>query len=216
VRTNRSALHTIRVLIPEDFALRLEPGNEFGSLISALTTEDLVTVLFALHTNPEANDWISSAIRVNIEVLQIIRDIPQAAQKALDEKAMQIIAADGQAGICTEWIRYERARVIALNKDFDSWIQAIVLELQLSSLALARMDIAREVTGFREQEAAGAMTGAARMELEEASLKACRSHRVVMVKLVLEIAARTGNGEFLARHRNELWDVVARQLLPAM
>jgi hypothetical protein len=95
----------------------------------------------------------------------------------------------------------------AMHDIWESWAEALELELKISQLALQRLKPAAQARYLVELEATRPLTSAEGMVMN-AFFEENRSWRGEIARLVLKVNEITGDRSFLQRHRYELWDIV--------
>ncbi|KIW30520.1 uncharacterized protein PV07_06259 [Cladophialophora immunda] len=180
---------------------------------SGQQTEKLVGALFQLLASPDANETIQFIIRTNIRVLRELQGVCHDQCKAVKTRALNVIHMDGKYNG-----EKNKARVQKFVEEFcgaaeeqKSWVHILGFEIGVSEIALKRLGIANEAAALVEKQKAQNISEE-EIENLEALFIEFQSWRGVLIRWVLQLNKMTGNCDFLRRHRNELWDIVDRDL----
>lgn len=141
--------------------------------------------LWALHTQANANDAITQIITINIMSINHVLARLAIRNRAIRQRAFELVHLSTLPTTPAAWLQAENANTVALMVEHEAWEEILGLELQMSREALQRMEMARE-GHFHVYEA----------------------RRLVLRGLVRRVNELSGNGDFLLRHGNELWDTV--------
>ena len=151
---------------------------------------NLVTLdLWNLHIKHNANDVITNIIHMNVETIKHIQTQMAKYHDEWKKRSCNIIHESTLPNADAAAIRAKVKESRAQFEDHEAWSEVLEVELELSEHALARMESAKE-----------------------GAYEAYREYRPIMVKLVEKLYEMTGSAAFVKRHRNELWDVIDRQL----
>ncbi|KIW72348.1 hypothetical protein PV04_00547 [Phialophora macrospora] len=165
---------------------------------------------WTLYTQRDANDVISHIIRTNIEVLRVVEVRLDDLYRDLKKRAIALIHLSTLPATDRGFLRGEVARTRTAMEGHERWVGVLASEVHLSKVALQRVDAAREVIGMRHCLARGELSPWEMHYLQEVPLAVYQAMRAEVVRAATEVYEMTGNADFLERHKNELWDVVAR------
>ncbi|KIX95918.1 uncharacterized protein Z520_08173 [Fonsecaea multimorphosa CBS 102226] len=176
-------------------------------------TEKLVGAFFHLLAKPDANETIRFIIRTNIRVLRELRRVCDDERRALARRGLIIIdmgrGASGERHKA-HLRRFLREVCVAIG-EHKRWINILSIEISLSEVALRRLGIAGKAAELVQKQKAKTISEEESETLETLFIE-FQSWRAVLIQWVLQLNEMTGNHEFLRRHRNELWDIVDRDL----
>ncbi|EXJ65074.1 hypothetical protein A1O7_01414 [Cladophialophora yegresii CBS 114405] len=174
--------------------------------------DEVTRRLWTLHTRRDANEVISHIIRVNIEVLHHVGAQLDKLYQALKRQAAALVHHSTQPSSDGVSLEGEVARLRTAMEEHERWVQVLRLEVQLSEVALLRMEAARRLISLADRRARGEITPFEMYQLEGSPFHTYQAARAEVVRLVRRVYEMTGNAAFLERHKNELWDVVAQQV----
>jgi hypothetical protein len=155
---------------------------------------------------------ISHIIRTNIEVLRRVGAQLDNRYQDLKKRAFALIHLSTLPSTDRGFLRGEVARTCTAMKEHERWVAVLASEVLLSQVALQRMDMAREVISMRDRFARGELGPWQMYYHEQTPLGAYHAMRAEVAKEAAKVYLMTGNADFIERHKNELWDVVAWQV----
>ncbi|KIW96665.1 uncharacterized protein Z519_02056 [Cladophialophora bantiana CBS 173.52] len=175
--------------------------------------EKLAEALFKLQANPDANEIIQFIIRRNIEVLRGLQEVCHDHFNVVRKRAIDVIQVDLEYSG-----KYNKAQVrkfvqevCGASDEQQRWVNILGLEINVSEVALKRLSIAKEAAGLVQKKRAETISDEEEQALGDLYIE-FQSWRAVLLRWVLQLNKLTGNGDFLRRHRNELWDIVDSEL----
>ncbi|OCT46766.1 hypothetical protein CLCR_02137 [Cladophialophora carrionii] len=166
--------------------------------------DEVTQRLWTLYTRRDANDVISHIIRTNIEVLHHVRAQLDKLYQDLKKRATALVHLSMQPSSNGGSLQGEVARMRTALAEHERWMEVLDSEVQLSEVALRRVEAARDLINMRDRLARGEITPWELHYLEGPPFDTYQAMRPAVVRLVRRVFQMTGNAAFLERHKNEL------------
>jgi hypothetical protein len=165
--------------------------------------------VFELQATPEGYSIFRFIIIRNLAVVKRARAVVQDQQRKWWNEAARLISLPRNSESMA-WIPSYEAILAEKGEPIQHWMECIEAEVELSSIALQRLEIAGQVAQLIKKNNASKDPDPQRGV--DMLFKAYCKLREQMVGLVVKINDLTNNNGFLERHDKELWDVVELSL----